>query len=318
MKTLGIVRSPVNVFALLTCVPVLLLLCLLLAGCNQQAPPDTGPPPVPGSRTLKIGLVPEQDVFAQKKYYAPLLARLSKDLRIPVEIQMLPGYGNMVNDFHELGLDGAFVGSFIGALAIERLGVEPLARPQYVNGTSTYYGMVFVKKGSGLRTADDMRGKRLVLVDKATTAGYLLPLAYFKSLGIADYTTWFKEYYFSGNHEDAIRDVLSGAADIGAAKNTIFDLVAKSDHRVLQELEILTVSPQVPANGLVVRRDLPDNLKRALKQQLLTMHQGERGRQILADMQIARFIETGRQDYRPVFDYAADLGLDLKSCDCLE
>ncbi|MCM2265375.1 MAG: phosphate/phosphite/phosphonate ABC transporter substrate-binding protein [Desulfuromonadales bacterium] len=289
----------------------------MLTACNQQAPPDAGLPPVTGSRTLKIGLVPEQDIFVQKKRYEPLLAQLSRELRVDIEIKMLPRYGNIIDKFHELNLDGAFLGSFTGTLAIEKLGVEPLVRPQYDDGTSTYYGMIFVRKASGLRTANDLRNKRLVLVDKATTAGYLLPLAYFKSLGIVDYKTWFKEYYFCGNHEDAIRDVLSGEADIGAAKNTIFYQVAKADHRVLKELEILAVSPHVPANSLIVRRELPDNLKQALKQQLLTMHQGEKGRQLLADMQIVRFIETSVQDYQPVRDYAASIGVDLKTYDYL-
>lgn len=317
MKNSGRLLFPAMPLALFTLLPVLLLIVFLVTSCNQQEPPAAVPPPAP-SRTLKIGLVPEQDIFAQKKLYEPLLAQLSRELRIDIEIKMLTRYGNVIDKFHELDLDGAFLGSFTGALAIEKFGVEPLARPQYVDGTSTYYGMIFVRKGSGLRTAKDLHNKRLVLVDKATTAGYLLPLAYFKSLGIADYRTWFREYYFSGNHEDAIRDVLLGAADIGAAKNTVFDRVAKSDQRVLKELEILAVSPQVPANSLFVRRDLPDDLKRALQQKLLTMHLGESGRKILADMQIDRFIVTGVQDYQPVRDYAASLGLDLKTYDSLK
>ena len=49
-----------------------------------------------------------------------------------------------------------------------------------------------------------MKGKTFAFVDKATTAGHLLPLAYFKAHGIQDYKTYFKETYFAGTHENAI------------------------------------------------------------------------------------------------------------------
>lgn len=299
--------------AIFTRLIVIYLLCLLLIGCSQQeqATPESQPESTP--RTLKIGLTPEQNVFTQKKRYEPLLAQLSKELGVSIEISILPRYGNIIDNFNELALDGAFFGSFTGAMAIKKLGVEPLARPQYVGGASTYYGIVFVKKGSGIRTAEDLRGKQMVFVDRATTAGYLLPLAYFQSLGIDDYKTWFKEYYFSGTHEDTIKDVLNGLADIGAAKNTVFYRLAAKDGRISRELEILATSPHVPANGLSVRHDLDDDLKLGLKQKLLEMNQHADGRDILAGLKVEKFIETRMEDYQPVLDYADSVGLDLKT-----
>lgn len=284
--------------------------CLSQFACSQQKSPEKKPAE---QRTLKIGLIPEQDVFAQKKRYEPLLAYLSKKLNVSIEPRILPRYGNILDNFNELELDGAFFGSFTGAMAIKKLGVEPLARPQYVGGASSYYGMVFVKKDSGIQTAEDMRDKQMVFVDRATTAGYLLPLAYFKSLGIDDYKAWFKEYYFSGTHEDAINDVLNDLADIGAAKNTVFYRMATEDKRIVNELEILQTSPRVPANGLAVRNDLDPELKQALKNELLRMHKTIEGREILHPLMIEDFIETTVNDYQPVLDYAASIGLDLST-----
>ena len=293
-------------------VAALILICPVLSGCDQRGQAAPNPAPATTAAKINIGLIPEQDIFAQKKRYEPLLAYLSERLDIPIEVKILPRYINIIDNFKDLDLDGAFFGSFTGALAIEKLGVEPLARPQYANGASTYYGMVLVKRGSGIRTAADMKGKRMVFVDKATTAGYLLPLSYFRSIGIEDYRSWFGEYYFSGTHEDAILDVLNGLADVGAAKNTVFYRLAARDSRISRDLEILATSPHVPANGLAVRSDLPDALKAALKEQLLLMHENPQGRAILNDMAIDRFIKTTVSDYQPVFDYAAGIGLDLK------
>ena len=48
-------------------------------------------------------------------------------------------------------MDGSFFGSFTGAMAIEKLGVEPIARPVNLDGTSTYKGYIFVRKDSGIK-----------------------------------------------------------------------------------------------------------------------------------------------------------------------
>lgn len=314
MTMISFIRQPFTAcLHLLRFICLFTLLCLLPLGCNHQTSSSTSKQQNEGQTTLTIGLIPEQNIFDQTKRYKPLLTYIAEQLGIAIEIRILPRYGNIIDNFDELNLDGAFFGSFTGALAIDKLGVEPLARPQYLNGSSTYYGMVFVRKDSGIRTAEDMRGKRMVFVDRATTAGYLLPLSFFKTIGIENYATWLDQYYFSGTHEDAIDDVLNGFADIGAAKNTIFYRMAANDERITQELMILATSPRVPANALAVRHDLPGSLKQRLQQQLLTLHQDNRGRELLNKLEIDKFIKTSREDYQPVFDYAASIGLDLKT-----
>lgn len=287
---------------------------LLFAGCGNDR--DSSPPPEPSpQQTLLIGLMPEQDIFVQKKRYAPIAEYLSQKSEIKIELKILRRYGNIVENFKKENLDGAFFGSFTGALAIQAMGVEPFARPEYANGISTYYGLIFVRKDSGIKDAASMRGKVFVFVDKATTAGWLLPLHFFQELGIKDYQTWFREAYFSGTHEDAIYDVLNGKADIGAAKDLIFTQLARTDTRVRDELEILAVSPKVPSNTLAFRKDLSPPLKKKLKDLLLTMHENPEGLKALREFGALRFLETRKEDYQPVFDYARDIGLDLKSYD---
>ena len=294
----------------------LLLLLLLPAGCGNGNDQASAPAQAPGSlppQTLLIGLLPEQDLFVQKRRYAPIAEYLSQKTGIGVELKILRRYGNIVENFRNENLDGAFFGSFTGAMAILALGVEPVARPEYPGGGSTYFGMIFVRRDSGIKSAADMRGKVFVFVDKATTAGWLLPLHYFHEQGIDDHQAWFREAYFSGTHEDAIHDVLNGRADIGAAKNLIFEQLAREDGRIEKELEVLATSPRVPSNTLAIRKDLAPAVKKQIKEALLTMHENPEGLQALKEFGAVRFLETGQEDYRPVFDYARDVGLDLAS-----
>jgi len=288
----------------------LLLSCL--QGCEGQ-PKQTKENKRITTQTLRIGIIPEQDVFSQKKRYAPLADYIGSKPGIIVDLVMLPRYGNIIDNFQEEKLDGAFFGSFTGAMALRKLKVIPLARPECKDGTSTYYGMIFVRKDSGIHSGADMRNKRFVFVDKATTAGYLLPLSYFIDEGIPHFHNWFNETYFAGTHEGAIYDVLNKRADIGAAKDTVFYRFAKKDPRLLNELEILATSPPVPENGLSMRSDLDPHTLTVLKDCLLRMDKDPEGRKVLENFGASRFIETTEADYKPVFDYASHIGLDLEN-----
>jgi phosphonate transport system substrate-binding protein len=296
---------------------IIIILCILLPfvnSCSDQKEPQPETA-APAQQKFYLGLIPEQDLFSQKARYEPLARYISEKAGVDVELVILSRYGNIINNFLSGQLDAAFFGSFTGALAIRKLGVEPIARPQWLDGTSTYYGMVFVRKDSGISDAAGMKGKRFAFVDKATTAGWLLPLHYFQDIGIDDYRTWFVETYYAGTHQDAIYDVLDKQADIGAAKNTVFYRLAEKDQRLLDDLQILATSPKVPANGLAVRKDLENSLKIKLKNTLLQMDQDEQGRSVLQNFGAKMFIETTEKDYEPVFTYADGIKLDLQKYD---
>jgi phosphonate transport system substrate-binding protein len=237
-----------------------LLTAFSMYGCTsprEEAPQK----PSFGQQELLIGLIPEQNIFRQRERYLLLRRYLSDRLGITVNFTSLSRYGNIVDRFRSERMDGAFFGSFTYALAHQQLGVEPLARPVNLDGTSTYHGYIFVRKDSGIRIAANMRGKRFAFVERATTAGYLFPLAYFRSSGIHDPHEYLGQSFFAGSHDAAIIAVLNREADIGAAKNTIYDQLAGENKRIEQELVVLAASGVVPQNCLAVRADLDPALK---------------------------------------------------------
>jgi len=266
-------------------------------------------------KSLTIGLLPEMNVFKQKQRFDPLAAYLSEHMGIEVKLTILSRYGNIIERIKEEAIDGAFLGSFTGALAISQLGVEPLARPINMDGTSTYFGYIFVKKDSNIKTVADMKGKTLALVERATTAGYIFPLAWLKRQGIDDIDSYFSDYFFTGSHDAAIDAVLNNKADVGAAKNTIYERMQELYPRITNELVILASSPRVPSNGLCVRKNLAAQDKEKLKDLLLNLHQTPEGLEVLRKLGAKRFVETAREDYLPVFDLAAEAGIDLEKYD---
>ncbi len=264
-------------------------------------------------KEILIGLIPEMNVFKQIERFKPLAEYLSEKTGVTVKLTILSRYGNIIDRFASANMDGAFFGSFTGALAIQKLGVVPLARPVNLDNTSTYHGHIFVRKDSNIKSVNDMKGKKMAFVEKATTAGYIFPLAYLKKSGVSDIDEFFSEYYFTGSHDASVHAVLEMDADVGAAKNTIYDRVRKDQPRVNTEIVILAESPKVPSNGLCVRKDLATGIKKKLKDVLLNIDKSPEGRAVLEKFGAIKFIETTVDDYKPVFDLVEKAGIDIKT-----
>jgi phosphonate transport system substrate-binding protein len=284
----------------------LLLLALPISSAAQVRQPRP---------RILIGLIPELNIFKQKARFRLLGEYLTRKVGVPVEFTILSRYGNIIESFQTERMDGAFFGSFTGALAIERLGVVPLARPVNLDGSSTYHGHLFVKTTSPIRSVKQLRGKRMAFVDRATTAGYVFPLALLRKSGIPSPDGFFGEYYFTGSHDAAVVAVLEGKADVGAAKHSVYDRVRKENPAVDKELTIIAESPSVPSNGLCVRKGLDPQLEAALKQALLELAKDPAGGAVLTEFGALRFIETTAEDYRPVIEMAHEAGIDLKRYD---
>lgn len=261
---------------------------------------------------ILIGLIPEMNVFKQQERFKPLIEYLTKKTGVQVNITILSRYGNIIERFTAEKMDGAFFGSFTGALAIEELGVEPIARPMNLDKSTTYHGYIFVRKDSGIKSVKDMKGKNMAFVEKATTAGYVFPVAYLRENGVPDIKKFFREFYFTGSHDAAINYVLDKKADVGAAKHSMYDRIRKENPRVDKELVILAESEKVPSNGLCVRKGLDMSIKKKLKEALLNLDKDPEGKVVLEKFGALKFINTTVADYKPVFDLANKAGIDLK------
>ncbi len=294
-------RCPPRTLSFLACLLAFALMTAATAGAAQH-----------GHKKLLIGLIPEMNIFKQKQRFQLLGQYLTHKTGVPVEFTILSRYGNILESFTAEKMDAAFFGSFTGALAIQKLGVVPLARPVNLDNTSSYRGYIFVRKDSGIGTIKDMKGKRMAFVEKATTAGYIFPLAWMRENGVPSPDGFFSEYFFTGSHDAAINSVLNRKADVGAAKHSIYDRVRKEDPRVDKDLVILAVSPWVPSNGLCVRKDLGDDMRKKLKDALLGLDQDPAGKQVLEQFGAVKFIETTAQDYDPVFRLVAQAGIDIE------
>ncbi|MBU4264010.1 MAG: phosphate/phosphite/phosphonate ABC transporter substrate-binding protein [Proteobacteria bacterium] len=271
-----------------------LILCLLICLVTTAAMPVAAPAQ---TEELLIGIEPEHNIFDQMERYRYLAGYLSEQLGVEVKLTIMSRYGEVIKRFKSLRLDGAFLTSYTATMGINELQLEPVVNPVNPNGESTSQGYIFVRKDSGIRDVKDMRGKSIVFVDPATMEGYLFPLAYLERHGVTDINEFFNRFYFSGSHVSAIFAVLDGRADIGAAKNTVFNRLVANDPSIAQELDIIARSPKVPEITLCIRNEIDRDLREKLAEVLLHMDKTSEGRKVLERFKALGFVKSRKADF---------------------
>lgn len=285
---------------------VLLVGVAIWATRMPRTPPHSNVPPAtnPGLVPLRIGILPERDVYAQRKRYQSLASYIAQAIKRPVEINTVNSYQAILSDMDQKMVDVAFLGSLVAVMAIDQQGASVVLKTQMPNGEATYRGVLFVKEDSPIRAIDDLRGKRVAMI-RTTTAGHLFPIYEMHARGLLAMpdpprTLW------AGTHDEVIIEVLEGRADAGAAK----DLRLAEFSRVHPEYKIrrLAQSAPVPENALVHRADLDRRVVEPLRSALLALDQSTEGQKLLAAFGAKAFVPCDAKEYEPVRQMLRDLG----------
>lgn len=270
--------------------------------------------PIEGEEALLLGLVPEVNIFEQRKRYLPLMNYISGKIDIPVRMKIFKSYFKVIESLKGGETDMAFVGSLDYVIAHLVAGAEVLARPEWIDGASTYSGLIFARKGSDLTSnPSTWKGKTMALVHEFTTAGDLFQRYYMAERGFLKPEKLLDEIDYLGSHDAAVMMVLKGEADIGGAKDIVFKRLARENRDLRENIVILAESDRVPSNGLLVSKSIDEKTKERLKVALLDMDKDAAGKSVLAGFRAKRFLDTENEDYRAIYRMMESLGKTGKS-----
>lgn len=246
---------------------------------------------------MLLGLIPEENIFDQVKRHRPLAAYLTKKLGVRVRLTILSRYGDIINRFESGKLDGAFFGILTGYLAMEKLGVEPIATPITLDGKSTVQSYIFVRKDSGIKNVKGMQGKRIAFVDRHTITGFLYAVSFLKENGVHNPEAYFSDYSFTGSHDSVIYSVLDNRADIGCVKASVYKKMIGKDNSINNELIVIATSKDFPSGTLSVRKNMPAQMKSRLKTALLHIKEDDEGKEVLNKLGALNFEDAKKRDF---------------------
>ncbi|MBI4743887.1 MAG: phosphate/phosphite/phosphonate ABC transporter substrate-binding protein [Actinobacteria bacterium] len=282
---------------------ILLILSVVLilgfAGCafNKESKEDSPKEKTESIKTksVKIGIVPSVSPSLLISQTQPLMDYLSDKLNVPVELILLDEYKELTKSLKDKKLDLVITGSLTAYDAIAETGAIPICRPEK-NKVSTYRGVIFVRKDTGIKSLKDMKNHSFAYVDKETSAGYIYPRAEIVKLG-EDPDKFFSFTVFAGKHDAVIDKVLSSEIEGGAVKNTVYYKIADMDFRINKETTVLMESKDFPDRTILARSDFNPIMIENIKNILLEMKLDGPGGAVLEKFGADRFIETKEEDF---------------------
>ena len=260
--------------------------------------------------SVVIALLAGKNVFIQKRQYNALAGYLSKSTGLDVKIKIYEGYDDIYNEMLEGKVDAVFFGGLSYVVINSKVPLEPIARPNLKDGTSTYRGVIFTTKDSGINgDVKTWKNKRIALVNKYSYSGYVFPLWDLHESGVKDLKGYFRSVIYSGSMDSSITAVFQGQVDIGCASDRIFNELTEKDFLMREKLAVIASSPPLPYNTFVMKKNADHTLKEKMKAGLLDMDKTPDGREALSMIGATGFIETKESEYSPLYGMLNTLGL---------
>jgi phosphonate transport system substrate-binding protein len=238
-------------------------------------------------KPIIIIFVPSGDVPTITKAGNETADCLSKITGLSYKIEVGTSYAAAIEAMGGGKAQLSFLATFAAILAKEKYGVEPALISQRKYSTNDldpdkalkdqlepfYKGQFITKKGSGIKTLADLKGKTFCFVDPTSTSGSVIPQIILKANGINPEKD-LKAIQYAGSHDNVAIAVYKGDCDAGA---TYIDVratsatVQKAAPDILDKTEVFYVSDRIPNDGMQVVKNLDPKLKAATVDGLLSM-----------------------------------------------
>jgi phosphonate transport system substrate-binding protein len=268
---------------------------LMVAGWLGLAVPAEPP------KQLVMAVTPSNiptELFKASEAFA---SELAKKIGIPIKVYMPTDYIGVVEALRNRTADMAFIHP-AGYVFANREAKAQIVAVDVWHGKTTYTSRFYVRKDSGVKTLEGLRGKTIAFVDPGSTSGYVYPMVMLIKKGLVtnrDPKTFFKDAMFAGTHEAALLALLNGSVDSVASFDLAPQQYLKDKERIDRIIHIAETDP-IPEAGMAVREGLDPSLVQKLVASLMAFNAPE-FRPILKDFYgIDGFAPAKDSDYNPV------------------
>jgi phosphonate transport system substrate-binding protein len=238
------------------------------------------------------------ELFKASEVFA---AELGKKVGVSIKVYMPTDYLGVVEALRNRTADMAFVHP-AGYVFSNREAKAQIVAVDVWHGKTSYTSRIFVRKDSGIKTLEELRGKTIAFVDPGSTSGYVYPMMHLMKKGLVkgrDPKTFFKEAMFAGTHEAALLALLNGSVDAVASFDLAPDQYLKEKARI-EKLTYVAETDPIPEAGMCVREGLDPALVRKITDALMAFNAPEY-RPVLKDFYgIDGFAPAKDSDYDPV------------------
>jgi phosphonate transport system substrate-binding protein len=247
------------------------------------------------SNSMRIavgGMITPKEGFI---YYKNLLEYIEEKTAKKIDFVDRESYEDIYNLLKIGEIDAAFICSGPYVDGKKDYGLELIATPQ-AYGDTVYYSYFIVAKDSLIKSFDELRGKTFAFTDPLSNTGTLVP-KYILSKMNETPDSFFKSYIFAQSHDKAIQAVVQRIVDGAAVDSLVWEYLNRTNPDLTTKTRVIMKSPPYGIPPVVVRPGLDPETKKQLQHVLLTAHEDEKGKKILSNMMIDRFVVIDDRAY---------------------
>ena len=250
-------------------------------------------------QVFRVTAIPDESPTELARKAAPLMKYLERKLGMKVEFIPVTDYAASVEALVNKKVDLVWFGGFTFVQASNRSGgkVVPIAQRE----EDTKFQSVFIaKKGSGIKTLADMKGKQVSFGSQSSTSGHLMPRSNLLAAGI-DPDKDFKRIAYSGAHDATIASVVSGKVDAAALDITVWKKFVNEGKVDTQVVDVFFTTPPFYNYNWSVHADMPAAQREKVQKALLSISPDTpEGKEILQLNRATRYIPTSPDNYKGI------------------
>ena len=242
-------------------------LVVAFSGFFGGAPTDA-----PAQQPLHLVLTPSQkptDLMAAGEEFAVALGKLVGQ---PIRLTVASDYAGVIEALRNKTADLAFVHPGGYVLANREAKAMIIAKDRW-HGNTSYTSRIYVRKESGIKSLEELRGKTIAFVDPASASGYIYPMVMLIQKGLVqnkDPKTFFRDALFSGSHDAGLLALLNGHVDALASFDQAREQYLK-DPAQRERLVWIAESAPIPEGGICGREGLDPSVVAKVRAALLQM-----------------------------------------------
>lgn len=275
----------------------LMLVTILMTGCSN----------VP--KTLTIGMVPYNNPTEIINKFEKIKGYLEKEMGVKIEVSVAPDYIGLIEAMKEKKVDIGYYGPFSYVAGEKELNLDPLVVSYRKGAGTSYYSLIITKMDSGIKTIDDLKGKKYAFVDPGSTSGYIIPFAMFKSRDITVEKN-FSYIQYAGSHDSVALSVLNGKVDAGSMDDIVLNHMIEAGKLKKNDLNVIWKSEPIPGSPYVARADLSSELKDKFKAAMIAIDKKAPNALLSYDKNVEKFVACDSSFYNDIRNTAEILGQD--------
>ncbi len=240
------------------------------------------------AKPLNFGIISTESSTNLKSVWQPVIDDLSRAIGVPVKPFFASDYAGIIEGMRFNKVQVAWYGNKAAIEAVDRANGEVFASVIDKDGNPGYWSLLIVNKDSDLKTLDDVLKRRGQLSygagDPNSTSGTAVPGYYLWAANKIEPKTFFKTVR-SSNHEANLLSVINKQVDVAVNNTEALERYRLSTGKDANDsVRILWKSPLIPADPLVMRTDLPADLKTKIRDFFVNYGKGKDAERELANL----------------------------------